>query len=141
MNKQLNPNFADEPVRTFTAIVENRNTSDLNRFGYVRILLREVRLNGRLLFREHMWIRDSKHTKHLKKNAVIRFNGKIEKYIDIDNTDGYKLTVSNIRNIETLYVQSAFKMRKEMYLSRRLYNRRIKKLRNYNDRRSNKRSK
>lgn len=141
MNKQLNPNFADEPVRTFTAIVENRNTSDLNRFGYVRILLREVRLNGRLLFREHMWIRDSKHTKHLKKNAVIKFNGKIEKYIDIDNAQGYKVTIVSIRNIDILYIQNNFKMRKEMYLPRKIYNRRIKKFKDYNDRQANKRCK
>ncbi len=141
MNKKLNPKFADEPFRTFTAIVENRNTSDLNRFGYIRILLREVRLNGRLLFREHMWIKDSKHTKHLKKNTVIRFRGKIEKYIDIDNANGYKVTVACIRNIDTLYIQNTLKMRKEMYLPRRIYNRRLKKFKAYNDRNTNKKSK
>jgi len=128
MNKELNPNFTNEPTRTFTAILENRNTQDKNRFGYVRLLLREVRLNGRLMFREHMWIKESKHTKQLKKNELFQFTGKIEKYIDSANLKSYKVTVCRIRDIKSIYKLKNFSTISDDYLPRHIYNKRLNKV-------------
>ncbi len=103
----------------FSAIVEKRNAHDINRFGYVRILLREIRFNGTLLFRDHAWIKDGKRTSSLKPGDLIHFTCKIQPYLDIDNFAVNKLGLVSIRNIKKLHTFKKFKKNVEHYKSRR----------------------
>lgn len=102
----------------FSAIVEKRNSHDIHRFGCVRILLREVRLNGNLLFRDHVWVKDDKRTSKLGIGDHIHFTAKISPYIDVDNIKSKKLGLVNLRNIKCLYKTKKFKMNNEDYIPR-----------------------
>ncbi len=88
-------------VYNFTGTIEKRSYQDEKRFGYVRVLLREVRL-GKLLFRDHVWVRNDKFIKHLKDKTNISFKAKVKRYIDVDNTQSYKLGLVQVRNISVL---------------------------------------
>ena len=102
----------------FTAIVEKRNSHDVHRFGCVRILLREVRFNGNLLFRDHVWIKEDKRTSKLQIGDLIHFSSRIQPYLDIDNLSTHKLGLSYIRNIKRLHHIKRFKKNIEAYRSR-----------------------
>lgn len=86
----------------FTAIVEKRNSKDYYKFGYVRILLRNVRLNGNLLFREHLWIREHKQLKNIKNDSVIYFEGSIGYYLDHETMEITKLKINKAQNIKII---------------------------------------
>lgn len=106
------------PTYNFSAIVEKRNSHDVHRFGYVRILLREVRLNGNLLFRDHVWVKDDKRTSKLCPGDHIHFTARIKPYLDIDNLKSKKLGLTMLRNIKCLYKTKKFKMNYDHYIPR-----------------------
>ena len=94
----------------FTAIVERRNSKDVHRFGYVRLLLREVRFNGTLLFRDHVWIRDDKRTAHLTTGDSIHFTARLKPYMDSSDIKSTKLGLVLIRNVKQFYRIKKFNM-------------------------------
>jgi len=88
-------------IYNFTGIIEKRNYQDEARFGFVRVLLREVRL-GKLLFRDHVWIRDNRKIKTIKDKTSIKFTAKIKEYIDVDDLNSFKLGLEQVRNVKIL---------------------------------------
>lgn len=91
----------DKPRRfTFTAVIQQRSTEE-GKYGFTRLLLREVRLGG-LLFREHMWIEETTKLKNIPNGTVIEFRAKIEDYINSDDFNNPKQKVISLIGIKTL---------------------------------------
>jgi len=84
---------------TFTGYVEKRNYS--KNYSYNRILLRNVRI-GKLLFREHVWIKESKFLKTIVNGTIIKFSGTICEYINPEDLNRPKKGIQKVRRIETI---------------------------------------
>ena len=101
----------------FTADLEKRNASQLHIYGCVKVLLRNVRINGNLLFRDHVWIKESKIIKPLKIGDVLQFTGRIEKYLNPETLKYDKLGIVHIRNIKVLTNRKKFIRNDKPYIS------------------------
>jgi len=110
---------------TFTAEIEKRNARQIHMFGQVRILFRNVRLNGNLLFRDHIWVLEANNLKVLKIGDIIKFEAKIKKYIDIDNTRCFKYGLHRIRIIKKI-TNRKFKKDNREYIDNIWMKRKIK---------------
>ena len=64
-----------------------------------RLLLINVKL-GKLLFRDHVYIKKTKRNNHLKKGDYIFFNACVVPYIDSSDINKYKLGLRQMRNIK-----------------------------------------
>lgn len=84
---------------TFTGYIEKRSYSP--NYSYNRILLRNVRL-GKLLFRDHVWIKESKFLKTVENGYVIKFSANVTDYINPDNLQIPKKGVCKLRNVEKM---------------------------------------
>jgi len=109
----------------FTAEIEKRNSKQIHIFGQVRLLFRNIRLNGNLLFRDHIWVLEANNLKQLKVGDVIKFEAKIKKYINIDNIQSYKYGLSRIRIIKKI-TNRKFKKDNRAYIDNIWMKRKIK---------------
>jgi hypothetical protein len=100
----------------FTGELEKRNSSQIHMHGHVKILLRNVRLNGNLLFRDHVWIKDSKIFNKIKIGDVLCFTGKLEYYMNGDTQKKDKLGIVGIRNLKVLKNNKRFIRNDEPYI-------------------------
>lgn len=81
----------------FIGYIEKRNRSP--HYGYTRILLRNVRLNGSLLFRDHVWIKESKNLSKIKDGSIIGFVSNIETYMNPKNLKKDKVGLNKVRDV------------------------------------------
>jgi len=86
---------------TFTATVQQRSTEE-GKYGYTRLLLREVRL-GKLLFREHMWIEETTKLKNISNGTVITFRATVMDYINIDDPKNPKQKLKSLKGIKVIH--------------------------------------
>ena len=116
---------------SFTAEVERRNSAQIHIFGHVRILFRNVRLNGNLLFRDHLWVIESKKLKRFKPGDVLFFTGKIKPYIDSNDLSKKKLSIIQIKNVKCIKHNKKFKRDDRPYINniwmKKLKNRKIER--------------
>lgn len=112
----------------FTAEFEKRNSSQVHMFGHIRLLFRNIRLNGNLLFRDHVWVIESKKLKNLRPGDILHFTGKIKPYIDSNELNKNKLSIVNIRNIKRIGHYKKFKRDDRPYIDNIWMKKKLEKL-------------
>ena len=86
---------------TFTAVVQQRSDEQA-KYGFIRILLREVRV-GKLLFRDHLWVPENKRLIKIPNGTVIQFSATIEDYINIDDFSKPKQKLRDFKSIKIIH--------------------------------------
>lgn len=85
-----------------TALIGKRDYDKHNKFGGTRIMLKNVRLNGNLLIRDHMWIKESKRMSNLPNDSLIYFRANFYHYININTLKCDKLKLGSIKHLTIL---------------------------------------
>lgn len=105
-----NSNLSVDKIYEFTAIIEKRNHQQKHIYGSTRILLRDVRLEGKL-FRDHAWIVEERRIKDFKDLSIIAFTAKIRDYLDPDDLNTPKKGIRSLRNIRVIKMLKKFKVK------------------------------